>query len=102
MVKWGATPLQAIESATVTAAAALGQSADVGQIKRGACGDLVGVRRNPRKDIALLERPIFVMKGGEAVRLRQVETRWTQAVCLGLRPISLGASLGTDRREALA
>jgi imidazolonepropionase-like amidohydrolase len=69
MVKWGATPLQAIQSATVTAAAALGQSENVGQIKRGAYGDLVGVRGNPLKDIAVLERPVFVMKGGEAVRL---------------------------------
>jgi imidazolonepropionase-like amidohydrolase len=69
MVKWGATPLQAIQSATVTAAAALGQSENVGQIKRGAYGDLVGVRGNPLKDVALLERPVFVMKGGEAVKL---------------------------------
>lgn len=68
MVKWGATPLQAIQSATVTAAKALGQPADVGQVKAGAYGDLVGVKGDPLKDVTLLERPVFVMKGGEVVK----------------------------------
>src|SRR5215470_2213454 len=68
MVKWGATPLQAIQSATVTAALALGQPNDVGQVKVGAYGDLVGVSGDPLKDVTLLERPVFVMKGGEVVR----------------------------------
>jgi imidazolonepropionase-like amidohydrolase len=68
MVKWGATPLQAIQSATITAAQALGKPADVGQIKVGAYGDLVGVTGDPLKDIALLEHPVFVMKGGEVIK----------------------------------
>jgi imidazolonepropionase-like amidohydrolase len=68
MVKWGATPLQALQSATVTAAAALGQADKVGQVKIGMVGDLVGVRGNPLEDVTLLERPVFVMKGGEAVK----------------------------------
>lgn len=68
MVKWGATPLQAIQSATVTAAQALGKAAEVGQIKVGAYGDLVGVAGDPLKDVTLLERPVFVMKGGEVVK----------------------------------
>jgi imidazolonepropionase-like amidohydrolase len=68
MVAWGATPLQAIQSATITAAQALGQPADVGQIKPGAYGDLVGVTGDPLKDVTLLEHPVFVMKGGEPVK----------------------------------
>ena len=68
MVKWGATPLQAIQSATINAARALGQPGDVGQIKRGAFGDLVGVTGDPLKDVTVLERPVFVMKGGEPVK----------------------------------
>ncbi|HEU4733946.1 MAG TPA: amidohydrolase family protein [Kofleriaceae bacterium] len=67
MVKWGATPLQAIQSATITAARALGKPADVGQVKPGAYGDLVGVNGDPLKDITLLEHPVFVMKGGDTV-----------------------------------
>jgi len=67
MVAWGATPLQAIQSATITAAQALGWAADVGQVKPGAYGDLVGVTGDPLKDVTVLEHPVFVMKGGERV-----------------------------------
>lgn len=68
MTQWGATPLQAIQSATITAAEALGQPKDVGQVKVGAYGDMVGVAGDPLKDITLLQHPVFVMKGGEAVK----------------------------------
>jgi imidazolonepropionase-like amidohydrolase len=68
MVQWGATPLQALQSATINAAEALGQAGQVGQIKVGAWGDLVGVRGDPLTDIKVLEEPVFVMKGGETVR----------------------------------
>ncbi|MEO7729357.1 MAG: amidohydrolase family protein [Kofleriaceae bacterium] len=68
MVTWGATPLQAIQSATITAAQALGQPRDVGQIKPGAYGDLVGVTGDPLKDVTLLEHPVFVMKGGDPIK----------------------------------
>ncbi len=67
MVQWGATPLQAIQSATVIAASALGRG-DVGQVVAGAFGDLVGVGGDPLKDVTLLEHPVFVMKGGAAIR----------------------------------
>lgn len=70
MTQWGATPLQALQSATITAAEALGWSNDVGQIKVGAYGDLVGVKGDPLKDITLLQHPAFVMKGGESVQRR--------------------------------
>ncbi|WP_333806552.1 Xaa-Pro dipeptidase [Phenylobacterium sp.] len=68
MVQWGATPLQALQSATINAAEALGQAGQVGQIKPGAWGDLVGVKGDPLTDIKVLERPVFVMKGGQTVR----------------------------------
>ena len=68
MVQWGATPLQALQSATINAAEALGQAGQVGQIKVGAWGDLVGVRGDPLSDVKVLEAPVFVMKGGETVR----------------------------------
>jgi len=75
MVKWGATPLQAIQSATVTAAQALGKPGDVGQVKLGAFGDLVGVSGDPLKDVTLLEHPVFVMKGGEVVKRQASVTK---------------------------
>jgi imidazolonepropionase-like amidohydrolase len=68
MVQWGMTPLQAIQAATVNAGEALGRSGDVGTIEVGRFGDLVGVAGDPLKDVRLLQKPAFVMKGGEVVR----------------------------------
>lgn len=67
MVRFGMTPLQALQAATTNAAQALGREADVGSIKVGAYGDLVGVSANPLTDISTLEAPVFVMKGGVVV-----------------------------------
>jgi len=69
MVKYCASPLQAIQSATLTAAEALGQSKDVGEIKIGAYGDMIAVSGDPLADVRALESVDFVMKGGEIVRV---------------------------------
>ena len=70
MVRYGATPLQAIQTATVNAAQALGGdwTNDVGQVAVGRYGDLVGLKGDPLADVTVLEHPVFVMKGGEVVR----------------------------------
>jgi len=67
MVRYGATPLQAIQTATLNAAEALGQAKDVGEVSAGHWGDLVGVKGDPLADVTVLEHPVFVMKGGEVV-----------------------------------
>lgn len=66
-VEWGMTPAEAIRTATVNAAEALGRS-DVGVIAVGRWGDLVAVDGDPLKDVRVLERPVAVIKGGERVR----------------------------------
>jgi imidazolonepropionase-like amidohydrolase len=66
MVRWGMTPLQAIQSATVNAADLLGWTM-VGSIAPGKYADLVAVDGDPLKDVTLLEKIPFVMKGGEVV-----------------------------------
>lgn len=68
MVEWGMTPMEAIQAATKSAAEALDKTADVGAIAPGRYGDLVAVDGDPLADIRVLERPAFVMKGGEVVR----------------------------------
>ncbi len=68
MVKWGMTPMQAIQAATVIAAEALGRSGDVGAIAVGRYGDLVGVDGDPLADVTRLQSVSFVMKGGEVVK----------------------------------
>jgi imidazolonepropionase-like amidohydrolase len=67
MVRYGATPLQAIQSATLTASQALGREKDVGQVAVGRYGDLIAVAGDPLADVTTLERPVFVMKGGVVV-----------------------------------
>lgn len=67
MVRYGMTPLQAIQSATVNAAEALGRS-DVGVLEAGRHADLIAVSGDPSRDVRLLEAVPFVMKGGEVVR----------------------------------
>jgi imidazolonepropionase-like amidohydrolase len=66
MVRWGMTPMQAIQSATVNAADLLGWTM-VGAIAPGKYADLVAVDGDPLKDVTLLEKIPFVMKGGEVV-----------------------------------
>jgi imidazolonepropionase-like amidohydrolase len=66
MVRWGMTPMQAVQSATVNAADLLGWPM-VGAIAPGKYADLVAVDGDPLKDVTLLEKIPFVMKGGEVV-----------------------------------
>jgi imidazolonepropionase-like amidohydrolase len=67
MVEWGMTPAEAIRTATVNAAQALGRD-DVGQVAVGRWGDLVAVDGDPLTDVRVLERPVAVIKGGVPVR----------------------------------
>jgi imidazolonepropionase-like amidohydrolase len=67
MVQYGMTPSQAIQSATVNAAEALGRK-DIGIIEAGRYADIVAVKGDPAKDVTLLEKIDFVMKGGEIVK----------------------------------
>ncbi|MEO7175549.1 MAG: amidohydrolase family protein [Saprospiraceae bacterium] len=64
MVKYGQTPMQAIQSATINAADLLGQSAKIGTIEKGKFADIIAVRGNPLENISILEDVSFVMKGG--------------------------------------
>ncbi|HWX80609.1 MAG TPA: amidohydrolase family protein [Steroidobacteraceae bacterium] len=69
MVKWGMTPMQAIQAATANAAEALGRTGDVGAIAVGRFGDLIAVAGDPVADVARLQSVAFVMKGGEVVKI---------------------------------
>ena len=70
MVRYGMTPLQAIQAATVNAAQALGRD-DVGVIEAGRYADLVAVPGDPTRDVSLLQSVPFVMKGGVVVKDRR-------------------------------
>jgi len=66
MVKYGMTPLEAIQAATLNASQALGRD-DVGIVEKGRYADLVGVKGDPLKDVAVLETVSAVVKGGELI-----------------------------------
>jgi imidazolonepropionase-like amidohydrolase len=68
MVRYGMTPMQAIQSATIVAADLLEQPDDMGAIEAGKYADIVAVTGDPLKDVTELERVRFVMKGGEVMR----------------------------------
>jgi imidazolonepropionase-like amidohydrolase len=69
MVKWGMTPMQAIQAATVNAADALGRAGDVGAIAAGRYADLIAVAGDPLADVARLQSVAFVMKGGDIIKM---------------------------------
>ena len=68
MVRYGMTPLQAIQSATTVAAELLDKTEDFGAIETGKFADIIAVSGDPLRDISELERVRFVMKGGEVYR----------------------------------
>jgi imidazolonepropionase-like amidohydrolase len=63
-VKYGMTPMQAIRTATATAAELLGWSDKMGTVEAGKWADMVAVSGDPLKDITELQRVKFVMKSG--------------------------------------
>jgi imidazolonepropionase-like amidohydrolase len=64
MTRWGMTPMQSIQAATVNAADLLGLKDQVGAVAPGHYADLVAVDGDPIKDITQLEHVGFVMKSG--------------------------------------
>jgi imidazolonepropionase-like amidohydrolase len=68
LVRAGLTPLEAIQAATVNAAAHLRIQDQAGRIAVGMPADLIAVRGDPLTDVTELERVSFVMKGGTVYR----------------------------------
>jgi imidazolonepropionase-like amidohydrolase len=68
MVKYGMTPMQAIQAATSSAADLLGHSKEIGSIKPGKYADIIAVSGDPLQDISLLENVQFVMKDGKVYK----------------------------------
>ncbi len=69
-VKWGMTPAQALQMATLHAAESLNfdLGKNVGIVEKGRFADLVAVSGDPLADVTETERVKFVMKGGVVYR----------------------------------
>ena len=67
MVRYGMTPMQALQSATIVAAELMGWQDRVGTIEPGRFADLVAVPGDATQDLSVLATPGLVMKGGSVV-----------------------------------
>lgn len=68
MVKFGMTPMQAIQAATINPATMLKQQDKTGSIRVGKLADIISVKGNPLQDISTLENVITVIKDGQIVK----------------------------------
>ena len=68
MVRYGMTPMQAIQAATSSAADLLGRNNELGWIAPGKDADVIAVLGDPLKNISLLENVKFVMKDGQVYK----------------------------------
>ena len=64
MVKFGMSPLAAIQAGTLNGAKLLAWENQIGSLKPGYQADIVAVPGNPVDDISQLEKVTFVMKNG--------------------------------------
>jgi imidazolonepropionase-like amidohydrolase len=68
LVRGGMTPIEALKAATINGAELMGRSKDIGSIEPGKYADIVAVDGDPLSDITVMEKVIFVMKGGEVYK----------------------------------
>jgi imidazolonepropionase-like amidohydrolase len=64
MVKYGMTPMQAIQSATVSAAELMQWKDSVGSIAPGKYADIIAVPGDALADLRSFMKVAFIMKGG--------------------------------------
>ena len=68
LVRGGMTPIEALKAATINGAELIGRSKDIGSIEPGKYADIVAVDGDPLTDIIVMEKVMFVMKGGEVYK----------------------------------
>jgi imidazolonepropionase-like amidohydrolase len=68
LVRGGMTPIEALQAATINGSQLLGRDKDIGTIESGKFADIVAVDGDPLTDIGVMEKVVFVMKGGEVYK----------------------------------
>ena len=64
MVKFGMSPLAALQAGTLNGAKVLGWQGQIGALKPGYMADVIAVPGDPLRDITAVQKVAFVMKGG--------------------------------------
>ena len=68
MVKYGMTPVAALQADLLNGARLLGWDGQIGALKAGYYADIVAVPGDPLQDIGVVKNVSFVMKGGVVYR----------------------------------
>jgi imidazolonepropionase-like amidohydrolase len=68
MVKYGMPPIAALQADLLNGAKLLGWQEQIGELKPGYFSDVIAVPGDPTKDITVLQKVVFVMKGGVVYR----------------------------------
>ena len=68
IVKYGMTPMQAIQSVTIRAAELMRKTGDIGSLTPGRYADMVAVEGDPLNNMRVLENVAHVIKGGRVIR----------------------------------
>ena len=68
LVRFGMTPMEVIQAATVNAADLLGLSAEIGTLEFGKSADIIAVKGDPLADVTALKSVNFVMARGKVVK----------------------------------
>jgi imidazolonepropionase-like amidohydrolase len=71
MVQYGMGPVAVLQADLINGAALLGWEGQIGALKPGYFADVIAVPGDPTKDISVLKRVNFVMKGGVVYRTPQ-------------------------------
>ena len=74
MVKYGMTPLAALQADLINGAKLLGWDGQIGALKPGYLADMIAVPGDPLQDVSVLQKVSFVMKNGVVYRNEHVGT----------------------------
>jgi imidazolonepropionase-like amidohydrolase len=69
MVKFGMSPIETIQSATINTARLLKIDSILGSIEVGKMADIIAIDGNPIDDINTMENVVFIMKEGKVIDL---------------------------------
>ena len=67
-VSWGATPVYALQMATIVNAGIIHWQDKIGTIEKGKFADLIATAEDPLQDINAMQHVKFVMKGGDVIK----------------------------------